>query len=347
MLIEFRGLGLKSDTPEERAERVRDHNTIWGPFGRNLHEDLLGVHGQGRAMRAGTRAALGDPRPRREHDHPRRGRHAPLLRRVGPAAWGARHTIRSANADHGAASPARAGGVRRTSRCSRRERTIEELVYRSCLALDEQELQGLISTCATPSFRYSITAYSPEIRKEMIWLDHDKAGMKTLFTNLPRHNSDHSPLTRHATVYTVSSTRAGSRPRWSRRCRCSAPRSTAARRSCSRSVAMCDTVKLGGARRSCSSAWSNWTRASSVSAITSRSEQRRAMRIQINARNRAYQFETQTGGACCTAASLPASICPTSAEPAPAAPARRSSSPARSTTHGREAAGRKYLKHAG
>jgi methanesulfonate monooxygenase small subunit len=27
--------------------------------------------------------------------------------------------------------------------------------------------------------------------------------METLFTNLPRHNSDHSPLTRHATVYTV------------------------------------------------------------------------------------------------------------------------------------------------
>lgn len=50
LLIEFRGLGLKSDTPEERAERIRDHNQIWGPFGRNLHEDLLGVHGQGLAM---------------------------------------------------------------------------------------------------------------------------------------------------------------------------------------------------------------------------------------------------------------------------------------------------------
>jgi methanesulfonate monooxygenase large subunit len=52
--IEYRGLGLKSDTPEQRAERIRDHNTIWGPFGRNLHEDLLGVSGQGRAMREGT-----------------------------------------------------------------------------------------------------------------------------------------------------------------------------------------------------------------------------------------------------------------------------------------------------
>ena len=52
--IEFRGLGLKSDTPEMRAQRIFDHNTIWGPFGRNLHEDLLAVHGQGRAMREGT-----------------------------------------------------------------------------------------------------------------------------------------------------------------------------------------------------------------------------------------------------------------------------------------------------
>ncbi len=54
LIIEFRGLGLKSDTPEQRAERVHDHNFIWGPFGRNLHEDLLGVHGQGMAMREGT-----------------------------------------------------------------------------------------------------------------------------------------------------------------------------------------------------------------------------------------------------------------------------------------------------
>ncbi len=54
LMIEFRGLGLKSDTPAQRAERVRDHNTIWGPFGRNLHEDLLGVHGQGMAMRERT-----------------------------------------------------------------------------------------------------------------------------------------------------------------------------------------------------------------------------------------------------------------------------------------------------
>jgi len=54
VLIEFRGLGLKTDSAEERAQRIFDHNMIWGPFGRNLHEDLLGVTGQGRALRQGT-----------------------------------------------------------------------------------------------------------------------------------------------------------------------------------------------------------------------------------------------------------------------------------------------------
>ena len=54
VLIEFRGFGLRSDTPEVRARRVRDHNTIWGPFGRNLPEDLLGVVNQGQGMRTGS-----------------------------------------------------------------------------------------------------------------------------------------------------------------------------------------------------------------------------------------------------------------------------------------------------
>ena len=79
---------------------------------------------------------------------------------------------------------------------------IEELVYRSCLTLDDKDWKGFLALC-DDGFRYQITAYSPEIKRDMIWLEQDKKGMDTLFTNLPRHNSDHSPLTRHATVYTV------------------------------------------------------------------------------------------------------------------------------------------------
>ena len=40
----------------ERAIRIRDHNSIWGPFGRNLPEDLLGTHGQGIALNDRTEA---------------------------------------------------------------------------------------------------------------------------------------------------------------------------------------------------------------------------------------------------------------------------------------------------
>jgi len=81
-------------------------------------------------------------------------------------------------------------------------RTIEELIYRSCLALDARDYKAFLGLCED-DFRYTISAYSPEIRRDMVWLDHDRKGMETLFTNLPRHNSDHSPITRHATVYTV------------------------------------------------------------------------------------------------------------------------------------------------
>ncbi len=80
---------------------------------------------------------------------------------------------------------------------------IGELIYKSCLLLDEKNFKAYLELC-DPDFHYTISAYSPEIRKEMVWLDHDKAALQTLFTQLPRHNSDHSPLTRHATVYTTT-----------------------------------------------------------------------------------------------------------------------------------------------
>ena len=85
---------------------------------------------------------------------------------------------------------------------SEQRHAIEELVYRSCLALDAKDCKGFLELC-DPGFRYSITAFSPELRKDMTWLDHDREGFTTLLGNLPKHNSDHSPITRHATVYTV------------------------------------------------------------------------------------------------------------------------------------------------
>ena len=79
---------------------------------------------------------------------------------------------------------------------------VEEVIYQSCMLLDEQDFSGFMKLCH-PEFRYRLTAYSPEIKKEMTWLDRDWREMESFFSMLPLHNSDHSPLTRNATVYKV------------------------------------------------------------------------------------------------------------------------------------------------
>jgi methanesulfonate monooxygenase subunit beta len=82
-------------------------------------------------------------------------------------------------------------------------RAVEETIYRCSLLLDGHDFEGFLALCA-PEFRYTIEAYSPEIRRPMIWLDHAKTELEALFRTLPRHNSDHAPLSRHVTVYTVT-----------------------------------------------------------------------------------------------------------------------------------------------
>lgn len=76
--------------------------------------------------------------------------------------------------------------------------------------MDEKDFGGYLDLCDA-HYHYAISAYSPEIRKEMIWLEHDREGMKNLFANLPKHNSDHSPLSRHATVYLVEQLEGGTK----------------------------------------------------------------------------------------------------------------------------------------
>jgi methanesulfonate monooxygenase small subunit len=88
----------------------------------------------------------------------------------------------------------------------------EELVYRSALALDAGDFAGYLALCA-PDFRYTTGAHSPELRRDMLWLEHDRAGMENLFATLPRHHSDRSPLSRHVTVYTVQLETAGDQAR--------------------------------------------------------------------------------------------------------------------------------------
>jgi methanesulfonate monooxygenase small subunit len=83
------------------------------------------------------------------------------------------------------------------------EREIERLIYRSCHCLDEEDFAGYLDLCA-PDFRYRVCAHSPEIRKDMVWLDHDRKGLAALFENLPTHLRRPGKLHRHASVYDIT-----------------------------------------------------------------------------------------------------------------------------------------------
>lgn len=45
-VLECRGLGRTDDSPEVREMRIRHHNQVWGPFGRNLPEDIWAIETQ-------------------------------------------------------------------------------------------------------------------------------------------------------------------------------------------------------------------------------------------------------------------------------------------------------------
>lgn len=78
-----------------------------------------------------------------------------------------------------------------------------ELVYDACMALNAEDWAAFLALCEPQGFRYRITNYSPEILRTQCWMDRDFKGLKSIIDLLPRHNSDHSPMTRHATVYKV------------------------------------------------------------------------------------------------------------------------------------------------
>lgn len=53
-LVQFRGYGVKGESPEHRRTRAKHHNAMWGPFGRNLPEDMVVCEAQGKAMNERT-----------------------------------------------------------------------------------------------------------------------------------------------------------------------------------------------------------------------------------------------------------------------------------------------------
>jgi methanesulfonate monooxygenase subunit beta len=79
---------------------------------------------------------------------------------------------------------------------------VRDTIYRATLLLDDQRWNEWLDLC-DDSFHYAIKSFSPEINRDMTYLQGSRKELATMVKLLPKHNTDHSPLTRHTTVYTV------------------------------------------------------------------------------------------------------------------------------------------------
>lgn len=86
---------------------------------------------------------------------------------------------------------------------SNTEDAIRNAIYKATLCLDEENWNGWLDLC-DEDFEYAIKAFSPEIRKDMCYLNGNRAAMQSMTEMLPKHNTDHSALSRHTVVYDVT-----------------------------------------------------------------------------------------------------------------------------------------------
>ncbi len=79
---------------------------------------------------------------------------------------------------------------------------VRDTIYRSAILLDQQKWNEWLEHC-DDAFHYAIRSWSPEINKDMTYLALDRPALASMIKLLPKHNTDHSPLTRHTSVYTI------------------------------------------------------------------------------------------------------------------------------------------------
>jgi methanesulfonate monooxygenase subunit beta len=87
--------------------------------------------------------------------------------------------------------------------------SVRDLIYRSVVLLDGQQVTEWLEALCTPDFEYLITAYSHEIRREQEWFHGRRDELLDVVKMMPYHNTDHSPFTRHVSVYTVDIDESG------------------------------------------------------------------------------------------------------------------------------------------
>lgn len=84
------------------------------------------------------------------------------------------------------------------------EKAARELISASCDAMDREDFGAYLSLCS-PDYHYAIRAYSPEIRRDMTWLEKDLGHLKALLELIPKQNRDRNPLRRSISVREVTS----------------------------------------------------------------------------------------------------------------------------------------------
>src|SRR5262245_36310773 len=82
------------------------------------------------------------------------------------------------------------------------DQAIWDVGYPACILLAHATFGEWLALSAT-EFSHRMTISSPEIRRQMTWYEQDVAGLKAMIDLLPKHNTDHGRLTRHATIYAV------------------------------------------------------------------------------------------------------------------------------------------------
>jgi methanesulfonate monooxygenase subunit beta len=80
---------------------------------------------------------------------------------------------------------------------------VRDTIYQATILLDGQKWDQWLKLCHE-RFEYAIKSWSPEINYDVTYLQLDRNGLANLIRLLPKHNTDHSVLTRHTTVYTVA-----------------------------------------------------------------------------------------------------------------------------------------------
>ena len=66
------------------------------------------------------------------------------------------------------------------------DETVRSFLGESSLALDDQDYPQFLQHC-DDGFHYQVKAYSDELGKEMVWLEHDRKGFESLLSMIPNH----------------------------------------------------------------------------------------------------------------------------------------------------------------